>query len=288
MRQPDHIKTLQDALKHLTKLEVIEDFHRGAGTGKADATNQTTIETLPPVLILHLKRFQFDPRIGDTVKITKHVHFDTTLTLSADLFAPGHRPQKPAEYRLFAVINHHGGLAAGGHYTCDVMRGDSSWMRVDDTALSMVSPLDVVAEKPDREPYLLWYENVAYVTRDSTGAGAAAAGPVWTDVKPSGSSSARQAARAAAAAAAAAAVVSQPSVASPPQSQASSASSTPKLGSRKKVSPATTTAAATPETTKHEDAAAAAQRRPAKREVVGATPVNNNNNKSHTRRGVPR
>lgn len=46
-----------------------------------EAKRQELIEALPPVLILHLKRFLYDTNVGDVVKIGKHVSFGPELEI---------------------------------------------------------------------------------------------------------------------------------------------------------------------------------------------------------------
>ncbi|KAJ1344302.1 hypothetical protein BSLG_001442 [Batrachochytrium salamandrivorans] len=61
MAKPSHVKTIEDALVNLTTPEVLEGFMSMARGGvRVDATKQNYIESLPPVLILHLKRFVYD------------------------------------------------------------------------------------------------------------------------------------------------------------------------------------------------------------------------------------
>ena len=48
-----------------------------------EASRQELIETLPPVLILHLKRFLYDTNVGDVVKIGKHVTFGPDLEIGS-------------------------------------------------------------------------------------------------------------------------------------------------------------------------------------------------------------
>ena len=62
--------------------------------------------------------------------------------------------------RLFAapVIYHHGQQATGGHYTCDVLHPCGDWLRIDDSKVEDVTPNEVLASKPDRVAYVLFYE----------------------------------------------------------------------------------------------------------------------------------
>lgn len=48
---------------------------------QVDASQQTLIETLPPVLVLHLKRFLYDTAVKDVVKLSKKVMFGTELEI---------------------------------------------------------------------------------------------------------------------------------------------------------------------------------------------------------------
>jgi ubiquitin carboxyl-terminal hydrolase 10 len=56
-----------------------------------------------------------------------------------------------------AVVYHHGKFAAGGHYTCDVLRQNEEWMHIDDDFIEMIPETDVVKEYPDRQPYMLFF-----------------------------------------------------------------------------------------------------------------------------------
>jgi hypothetical protein len=48
-------------------------------SGLSDASQQRLIEALPPVLVLHLKRFQYDAAAGGVIKISKPVQFSSEL-----------------------------------------------------------------------------------------------------------------------------------------------------------------------------------------------------------------
>lgn len=56
---------------------------------------------------------------------------------------------KPAHYKLYGVLYHHGESAGSGHYTVDVLRpnedGDSgeTWLHIDDESVSAVRNEDV-------------------------------------------------------------------------------------------------------------------------------------------------
>ncbi|KAF2453081.1 hypothetical protein BDY21DRAFT_293683 [Lineolata rhizophorae] len=168
------VHSITDALRHLTIPETLQGSFNSPRGANVRAKKQVFIETLPPVLILHLKRFQYDER-GGTQKIWKRVGYPLELEIPRDVFplhkrgamalssgsatttttttvaAPG-PPGAPAtssplpHYRLSTVVYHHGRSAQGGHYTADVRRQDGrEWIRLDDTALRRVRAADVAA-----------------------------------------------------------------------------------------------------------------------------------------------
>lgn len=146
---PD-IRNIVDALKGLTRSEMLHgDFNSPHGKG-ATATKQVFIDSLPPVLILHLKRFQFDAEGNGTVKIWKKVGYPLELEIPRDVLS---RPKRNAiladggsmpKYKLTGVVYHHGKNASGGHYTVDVRRQDGiEWIRIDDTVIRRLRAEDV-------------------------------------------------------------------------------------------------------------------------------------------------
>ncbi|KAJ5272806.1 hypothetical protein N7478_007931 [Penicillium angulare] len=155
------VHNIIDALKGLTKPESIQgDFNSSRGPN-VTATKQIFIETLPPVLILHLKRFQYDSLTGATQKIWKKVGYPLDLEIPREVF-PAHRRNALTasgglpQYRLMGVIYHHGKNASGGHYTVDVRRQDGrEWIRMDDTLIRRVRSEDVAEAGGEEDPKVL-------------------------------------------------------------------------------------------------------------------------------------
>lgn len=109
-----------DALNLISSPETISDM-TNKNKVPVEATKQVFIETLPPVLILHLKRFNYDGRSGQVVKSQKIISFDTEFEVPKECIAPSKRTSladsKKNRYRLSGVVYHHGKSAAGGHYS---------------------------------------------------------------------------------------------------------------------------------------------------------------------------
>lgn len=144
-----NIRTITDAMKGLTSQEKLQgDFNSPRGND-VGASKQVFIDELPPVLILHLKRFQFDAT-GGTLKIAKKVGYPLDLEIPREVLSR----QKVASlgnnlprYKLFAVVYHHGKNASVGHYTADVRRQDGAqWIRIDDTKIEPIRAEDVTRD----------------------------------------------------------------------------------------------------------------------------------------------
>lgn len=150
-----HVNNIIDALKGLTRPETIHgEFNSPRGPGYS-TTKQVTIESLPQVLILHLKRFQYD-NAGGTQKVWKKIGYPLELEIPKEVFPQHKRGGLLAhgvlpKYRLIGVVYHHGKNASGGHYTVDVRRQDGQeWIRLDDTVIRRVRS-EVVAEGGSEE-----------------------------------------------------------------------------------------------------------------------------------------
>ncbi|KAL4918928.1 hypothetical protein BDW62DRAFT_55617 [Aspergillus aurantiobrunneus] len=157
---PD-VHNIVDALKGLTKSESIQgDFNSSRGPN-VTATKQVFIENLPPVLILHLKRFQYDSVTHGTQKIWKKIGYPLDLEIPREVFPPHRRNVMMAQgglpkYRLIGVIYHHGKNASGGHYTVDVRRQEGrEWIRLDDTVIRRIKSEDVAEAGGEEDPKVL-------------------------------------------------------------------------------------------------------------------------------------
>ncbi|OUM68677.1 hypothetical protein PIROE2DRAFT_19806 [Piromyces sp. E2] len=150
---PSDVYDIEDALDNLTKPEVVPDYSVN-GT-KVSATKQNVIDGLPNVLLLHLKCFTFDH--NTTQKVQKTINFKPVLEIKSDLLSPSLKNHAPYKYNLFAVVNHHGKMAGGGHYTCNVKQCNDRWLNFDDTKISQTNELEVTTPNKNQLPYLLLY-----------------------------------------------------------------------------------------------------------------------------------
>ncbi|KAF3080357.1 hypothetical protein TWF569_001659 [Orbilia oligospora] len=142
--QNSNIHSIVDALRQISIPEQLQggDFKSARGAS-ASATKQAFIDSLPPVLILHLKRFQYN-NTGGTQKIWKSIGYPLDLEIPSEALSPTRRSSaQPARYKLTSVVYHHGKSATNGHYTVDVKRQDG-WIRIDDTVVKRITGNDVV------------------------------------------------------------------------------------------------------------------------------------------------
>lgn len=160
--QSEKIRTVQEALETMVARESVQGYTTKTKQ-EIEISRRVTLEELPPVLVLHLKRFVFE-KTGGCQKLIKNIDYPVDLEISKDLLSPGVRSKTlkgQRTYRLFAVVYHHGNSATGGHYTTDVFHiGLNGWLRIDDQAVKVINQYQVVKQTAERTAYLLYYRRV--------------------------------------------------------------------------------------------------------------------------------
>ena len=104
------------------------------------STTQTSLETLPPILIIHFKRFDYDPQ--------SYVYIDTFIDFPS-IFKPGkYISQKPIEmdYELIAVCLRQGSLR-GGHAYAYAKLKHGKWYCFNDSSSSPIHETDVLRSR---------------------------------------------------------------------------------------------------------------------------------------------
>lgn len=163
--QPPHVRNINDALRQITVPETISGVWSQQRHSFVDATKQVCLELLPPILVLHLKRFVFDEIYG-VQKSSKAIEYGLTLDISPDILsAVCRRVSGTQKYALFGVVYHHGRLASGGHYTVAVKRqDDEGWIHIDDTHTWPMPVEDVLqygmSSADQGHAYLLFYQKM--------------------------------------------------------------------------------------------------------------------------------
>ncbi|XP_008830024.1 ubiquitin carboxyl-terminal hydrolase 8 [Nannospalax galili] len=147
--------TLQDCLRLFSKEEKLTDnnrFYCSHCRTRRDSLKKIEIWKLPPVLLVHLKRFSYDGRWKQ--KLQTSVDFPLeSLDLSQYVIGPKNNLKK---YNLFSVSNHYGGLD-GGHYTAYCKNAARQrWFKFDDHEVSDIS----VSSVKSSAAYILFYTSL--------------------------------------------------------------------------------------------------------------------------------
>ncbi|XP_051952951.1 ubiquitin carboxyl-terminal hydrolase 8-like [Xyrauchen texanus] len=134
--------SLQDCLKLFSKEERLTDsnrfYCRHCKTHR-DAIKKMQIWKVPPILLVHLKRFKYDGRWREKLQTLVDFPLDN-LDLSQYVIGPKHNLKK---YNLYAVSNHYGGMD-GGHYTAYCKNPfKQRWFKFDDHDVSDISSSSV-------------------------------------------------------------------------------------------------------------------------------------------------
>uniref|UniRef100_A0A4W5KG35 Ubiquitin carboxyl-terminal hydrolase n=1 Tax=Hucho hucho TaxID=62062 RepID=A0A4W5KG35_9TELE len=114
------------------------------------ATKKLDLWSLPPVLVVHLKRFSYSRYMRD--KLDSLVDFPLSdMEMSEFLIDPN---AGPCRYDLIAVSNHYGGMG-GGHYTAYAKnKDDDKWYNFDDSSVSPANKDQIVS----KAAYVLFYQ----------------------------------------------------------------------------------------------------------------------------------
>jgi ubiquitin carboxyl-terminal hydrolase 8 len=120
-----------------------------------DAEKKIDIWKLPPLLIIHFKRFKYQGVWRD--KITTNIDFPIeNLKLDKYILNGEARSQLKNTYRLYAISNHSGTLD-GGHYTAMCRNYElNRWLKFDDTDVKEVNTTSIISPLA----YILFYTRI--------------------------------------------------------------------------------------------------------------------------------
>lgn len=155
---PSHINrcTLQHCLSLFTQPEKMAGDNKWfcpKCRQRREASKTIQIWRLPVILIVHLKRFQYEGMWRQ--KLQTNVSFPMSQ-LDMSNYVVG--PRSAMRYNLHAVSNHYGTMH-GGHYTAFAKSVyDKKWYKFDDQYVTEISPRDVVTSAG----YLLFYTSFEF------------------------------------------------------------------------------------------------------------------------------
>ena len=138
--------TLIDCLE-MEEEKLTDDYRCEKCKKKGHCTRKISIQKLPQVLVIHLKRFSYTAY--SRKKLSTSVTFPMTGLNLSELCEDG----GSSTYNLYG-ISHHSGYMGGGHYVADILNSDGKWYHCDD------SHADASYSDPQgggSSPYLLFY-----------------------------------------------------------------------------------------------------------------------------------
>ena len=166
--------TLAACLRQYTKKERLQagnSFFCATCGAYGESFKQISFRKLPPVLCLHVKRFEHFPGAGQARKVTSRLQFpldylDVGPYMASSVLAQRYHShgleeatgklrreegEAASKYKLAAVVSHLGTMA-GGHYVVYVRRG-AKWFLCNDASIAEVDEAVV----RNCEAYLLFY-----------------------------------------------------------------------------------------------------------------------------------
>eukprot|EP00347_Sterkiella_histriomuscorum_P004870 403358774 len=147
---------LEECVEEFTKEEILDGQNKWK-CPKCDkfqrATKKIDIWKLPSVLIINLKRFEFNQK--KKAKINDLVEFPLK-NLDLTPYVSKLQREKPI-YDLFAVANHEGYLTGGHYYSYSKHRNNQQWYYFDDEVVKKIKNEEKVVSK---EAYILFYSKM--------------------------------------------------------------------------------------------------------------------------------
>eukprot|EP00883_Tetradesmus_obliquus_P008816 jgi/Sobl393_1/19554/SZX64323.1 len=132
---------IYDSFDRYTQVEMMdgENQYKAEGYGLQDARKGVLFDQLPPVLQLQLKRFEYDFERDTMVKINDRYEFYDELDLDrgdGKYLSPQADRSVRNQYKLHSVLVHSGGVH-GGHYYAYIRPDGKTWLKFDDTAVTI-------------------------------------------------------------------------------------------------------------------------------------------------------
>ena len=136
------IVTLQHLLKDYLNDKNITDWNCENCKKITECSHETNIISMPPVLMIHLKRFK-----GDDKRMVKNNN-EVEFNMEENIYG--------RKYKLYSVIHHTGGLN-GGHYVNTSLNKNGNWYLYNDASVSLCTHEKILNK---RTSYVLFYEKV--------------------------------------------------------------------------------------------------------------------------------
>ncbi|KAH9450894.1 hypothetical protein MJO29_009439 [Puccinia striiformis f. sp. tritici] len=155
------LKTLAESLKAYVTPGTVEGknkYHTGGKHGLQDAKKRTIFLEFPPVLHLHLKRFEYNLQTDKQVKINDPLEYPFQLDL-APYLDESSAAKADWNYRLHSVLLHSGDVQGGNYSALIKPHPELRWYKFDDDRVIPVTDRDVLKSgtDPSKNAYMLVY-----------------------------------------------------------------------------------------------------------------------------------
>lgn len=126
------------------------------GQGYVNAFRGTRFQELPPVLHIHLKRFDYDPIFGQR-KIRNR--FEFPFELNMEPYVSEESNEECYKYELFSVLVHYEMLQGGHYYAYVRPTPERKWFQFNDEKVSVVSEQEAIDNNfgDEQKPYSAYY-----------------------------------------------------------------------------------------------------------------------------------
>ena len=111
--------------------------------GNQDAIIGTEFVKFPPILQIHLRRFEYKPKINKMIKINSYLSFPTEMDIS-DYLSDENEHKGSRKYILFGVIVHQGQPSFGHYYS--FLHLHDKWYKFNDSVVSVTTEEKVFSE----------------------------------------------------------------------------------------------------------------------------------------------
>lgn len=142
------LKNVEESFRDYIQVEMLDGENQYMATdyGLQDAKKGVVFKSFPPVLNLQLKRYDFDPILGDTVKINDRYEFPLEIDLSPFLDEDSRDPKQSYEYELHGVLVHCGDLNLGHYYALLKPTKNGPWYKFDDDKVTRATMKEVMED----------------------------------------------------------------------------------------------------------------------------------------------
>jgi ubiquitin carboxyl-terminal hydrolase 7 len=165
-------RNLYDAFRDYIKPEKLEgeNKYHAEQYGYQEALRSTIFVSLPPVLFIHLKRFEYNPMAQSQYKINQRFEFPDMLDLM--YFVQDEEERKDCIYTLHSVLVHRGNIGSGHYYafinTASADDSTKQWYQFNDANVTPSSEREVIehgfgGSESGASAYMLVYIKTSYL-----------------------------------------------------------------------------------------------------------------------------